>query len=35
MENYDYLREYDTVKFVVMNREDLDQARRLLGEAAG
>lgn len=32
MENYDYLREYDTVKFVVMNREDLDAARTVITE---
>ena len=30
MENYDYLREYDTVKFVVMSREDLDRAREVI-----
>ena len=30
MENYDQLREYDTVKFVVMDRDDLDKARAVI-----
>ncbi|SEP74950.1 7-carboxy-7-deazaguanine synthase [Lachnospiraceae bacterium NE2001] len=30
MDNYKYLREYDAVKFVVMNREDLDRAREVI-----
>ena len=30
MENYEYLREYDTVKFVVSDRNDLDKARLVM-----
>ena len=30
MENYDELREYDTVKFVVSDRKDLDRAREVI-----
>ena len=30
MENYDELREYDTVKFVVSDRNDLDRAREVI-----
>lgn len=32
MENYDDLREFDTVKFVVSDRADLDKAREVIGE---
>ena len=32
MENYDYLREYDTVKFVVGNRNDMDRAREVIAK---
>ena len=32
MENYDDLREFDTVKFVVSDRSDLDKAREVIGE---
>ena len=30
MENYDLLREYDTVKFVVSDVADLDRAREII-----
>ncbi len=30
MENYDLLRKYDTVKFVVSDRNDLDRAREII-----
>ena len=30
MDNYDYLRSYDTVKFVVRDRDDLDKSREII-----
>lgn len=30
MDNYDYLRSYDTVKFVVGNKADLDRAKEII-----
>jgi len=30
MKNYEYLRKYDTVKFVVMSLKDLDKARQVI-----